>query len=55
MPCPECGSNSLWDDLMWWGCNDCGWMNGGNVYNKSDPKDRFDAPEEKESNGPHDG
>lgn len=24
MSCPRCGSNNLWDDNLWWGCNDCG-------------------------------
>lgn len=25
MSCPRCGSNDLWDDNLWWGCNDCGY------------------------------
>jgi hypothetical protein len=25
MACPRCGSNNLWDDNLWWGCNDCGY------------------------------
>lgn len=25
MSCPRCGSNDLWDDNLWWGCNSCGY------------------------------
>jgi hypothetical protein len=28
MSCPRCGSNNLWDDNLWWGCNDCGYAAG---------------------------
>ncbi len=28
MACPRCGSNNLWDDNLWWGCNDCGYAAG---------------------------
>lgn len=34
MSCPRCGSNNLWDDNLWWGCNDCGFAgneNGGTM------------------------
>jgi hypothetical protein len=41
MPCPSCGSNDLWDDMMWWGCNGCGWTNGGTARNKISASDRF--------------
>lgn len=41
MPCPRCHSNDLWDDLMWWGCNKCGWSNGGSVVNQLSSNDRF--------------
>lgn len=25
MPCPNCGSDNVWDDNMHWGCNACDW------------------------------
>lgn len=25
MACPRCGSTNLWDDNLWWGCDDCGY------------------------------
>jgi hypothetical protein len=25
MNCPRCGSSNLWDDNLWWGCDDCGY------------------------------
>lgn len=25
MPCPNCGSNNIWDDNFHWGCKDCDW------------------------------
>ena len=28
MSCPRCGSNNLWDDNLWWGCDDCGYAAG---------------------------
>ena len=28
MSCPRCGSNNLWDDNLWWGCEDCGYAAG---------------------------
>lgn len=39
MPCPKCGSHDLWDDLMWWGCNICGWF--GQAQNRLSRLDRF--------------
>lgn len=41
MPCPRCNSHNLWDDIMWWGCDDCGWMTSGEVHNRYHPKDKF--------------
>lgn len=29
MPCPRCGSEKLWDDNLWWGCDDCGFASNG--------------------------
>lgn len=26
--CGRCGSNDLWDDNLWYGCNNCGKSNG---------------------------
>ena len=43
MACPQCKSNNLWDDNMWWGCNDCGWMNGGTVRNEVSRDDRLNG------------
>lgn len=28
MACPRCGSNDLWDDNLWYGCNKCGYASG---------------------------
>lgn len=28
MSCPRCGSTNLWDDNLWWGCEDCGYAAG---------------------------
>lgn len=28
MSCPRCGSNDIWDDNLWWGCNPCGYAAG---------------------------
>lgn len=28
MSCPRCGSQDLWDDNLWWGCNHCGYACG---------------------------
>lgn len=28
MACNRCGSNDLWDDNLWWGCNSCGYSAG---------------------------
>lgn len=28
MTCPRCGSHNLWDDNLWWGCDDCGYAAG---------------------------
>ena len=28
MSCPRCGSHNLWDDNLWYGCNDCGYAAG---------------------------
>jgi hypothetical protein len=25
MPCPNCGSENVWDDNLHWGCNKCKW------------------------------
>jgi hypothetical protein len=41
MPCKRCDGNDLWDDLMWWGCNTCGWDNGGVINNTLSTRDRF--------------
>jgi hypothetical protein len=34
MSCPRCGSNDLWDDNLWWGCNSCGYAGNesGNTW-----------------------
>lgn len=35
MSCPRCGSNDLWDDNLWWGCNACGYAgneSGGTMF-----------------------
>ena len=34
MACPRCGSNDLWDDNLWWGCNKCGYAGNesGNTW-----------------------
>lgn len=39
MPCPKCNGHDLWDDLMWWGCNHCGWT--GTALNRANKLDRF--------------
>lgn len=44
MPCPKCYSHNLWDDIMWWGCDDCGWMTNGTVRNNISLKDKFNQP-----------
>lgn len=38
MPCPKCGSNKLWDDMMWWGCHVCNFMTNTirNTYSSKD-------------------
>jgi len=41
MPCPNCGSNNLWDDNLAWGCFDCPWFTTGGVQNVADSRDRF--------------
>lgn len=41
MPCPACGSNSLWDDNLAWGCNRCDWFSTGHVRNAWSPHDHF--------------
>lgn len=56
MPCPRCNSHNLWDDIMWWGCDDCGWMTSGEVHNRITPKDKFNeknkaTSQEKKSDG----
>ena len=28
MTCPRCGSNNLWDDNFFWGCDNCGYAEG---------------------------
>lgn len=28
MSCPRCGSTRIWDDNLWWGCDDCGYAVG---------------------------
>ena len=28
MACKRCGSKNVWDDNMWWGCEDCGYAEG---------------------------
>lgn len=28
MTCPRCGSRSIWDDNLWYGCNACGYAAG---------------------------
>lgn len=43
MACPKCNSNDLWDDQMWWGCNSCGWKNGGSVRNQVSRNDRVNG------------
>lgn len=41
MACPRCGSNNLWDDNLWWGCDDCGYAgneSGGTmIFAKNKP------------------
>lgn len=41
MPCPRCHSNNLWDDNLAWGCQKCDFFSTGNIFNKYDPRDRF--------------
>ena len=41
MSCPRCGSNDLWDDNLWWGCNTCGYAGnesgGSMIFAKNIP------------------
>lgn len=42
MPCPNCGSNSLWDDNLAWGCRECAWMCvDGRIRNLDPSQDTF--------------
>lgn len=50
MPCSRCNGHNLWDDIMWWGCDDCGWMSD-TTFNQVHPKDKFNQPKEKPVNG----
>jgi hypothetical protein len=46
MPCPNCRSDDVWDDVSGWGCNKCGWSSFGMLNTTrtvSNPNDRYEV------------
>lgn len=41
MACPRCGSNDLWEDNFWSGCNKCSWMESCENNIKIVPQQRY--------------